>query len=61
MRANGLLVVALGHLAEPFLGAFPYLEEVGHIGLALLIGGLVHYDMLLQQPLIDAILVWVQD
>ena len=55
------MVVALVHLTKLVVGAFPDLEEVSHLGLALLIGGVVHNDMLLEQPVIEAILVWVQD
>ena len=59
--AHGLLVIALVHFTEPAPGAFPDLEEVSHLGLALLIGDQVHCDMLLHQPLLKAIIVWVQD
>ena len=41
------MLVTLAHLSELVFGAFPDLEEVSDLGLALLIGELVHHDMLL--------------
>ena len=59
--AHGILVVALVHFTELVIGAFPDLEELSHLGVALLIGCHVHCDGIIHQPLIEAIVVWVQD
>ena len=59
--AHGLLVAALVHLTEPVPGAFPDLEELSHLGLALVICDNIHCVLFLYRPPLAAILVWVQD
>ena len=59
--AHGIMVVALAHFTELVLGAFPDLEEVSHLGIALLICDHVHCGLILHQPLFEAIIVWVPD